>query len=232
MAEADFTGVPLRLYLNLEQGQVADLVTTSQASIAFAKGVREIAYLLDPTLNLKIGITPEKPGSLWRNTLLAAQEEYNDRKTLYQLAAASILWFIQPPLEKVRDDWWRPKLQNMPDFSAEERKQIERVSTPDVAEKERQEAYQWLNRDENVNGVGVTTQLRIPPKEFLVPRSEFGVRSGREEVSATALDRTTVGPLHVVLVSPVLDLGTRRWKFATAQGEFGAAIKDEEFLIR
>lgn len=87
-----------------------------------------------------------------------------------------------------------------------------------------------LKRDENVNGVGVTIEKRRPPQELLVPRSEFGVRSGREEVASTELDRTTRGSLHVVLVSPVLDMGTRRWKFATAQGEFGASIRDEKFL--
>lgn len=118
----------------------------------------------------------------------------------------------------------------MPDFSSKEREEVLRVSGPDVAEKERQDAYQWLKRDENVNGVGVTIEKRRPPQELLVPRSEFGVRSGREEVASTELDRTTRGSLHVVLVSPVLDMGTRRWKFATAQGEFGASIRDEKFL--
>ncbi len=232
MSESDFTGVPLRLYLNLEQGHTADLVPLSQASIAFANGVREIAYLLDPTLNLRIGLTPQKRGSLWQNTLLAAQEEYQDRKILYQLAAASMLWFVQPPLEKMRDGWWEPKLEQFPDFSESEKKNVRRVSGPDVAEGHRQDGYKWLNRDNNINGVGVTTETRKPPRELIVPRSEFGVRSGREAVVSTELDRTTTGPLHVILVSPVLDMGTRRWKFATAQGEFGAAIKDEQFLTQ
>jgi hypothetical protein len=36
--------------------------------------------------------------------------------------------------------------------------------------------------------------------------------------------------MRVVIVSPVLEVSGRRWKFATAQGEFGAVIKDREFL--
>jgi len=231
MAEADFDGVPLRLYLKLEQGHVADLVAVSQASIAFANGVREIAYLLDPTLNLRVGLMPQSPGSLWQSTVLAAQEEYKHRQVLYQLAAASILWFIQPPLERVRDNWWGPALDRyLPGATDEEKRQVVRVIGPDVAERQRQDAYSAFGRDERITGVGVTIEKRKPPEDFIVPRSEFSWRAGREPVIATSLDRSTVGPLHVILVSPVLDTGTRRWKFATAQGEFGAAIRDERFL--
>ena len=36
--------------------------------------------------------------------------------------------------------------------------------------------------------------------------------------------------MRVIILSPVLEVSNRRWKFATAQGEFGASIKDNDFL--
>jgi hypothetical protein len=36
----------------------------------------------------------------------------------------------------------------------------------------------------------------------------------------------------IIILSPVLEVSNRRWKFATAQGEFGAAVKDRAFLER
>jgi hypothetical protein len=190
---------------------------------------------LDPSLEFQIALRPSVSGSFWQNTYLRAQEEYEKRKRLYQLAAASIVWFVQPPIERARQEAWRPILDKyMPESSAAERdtqsNEIRRVLSKSAAEAERQAAYRALDRDTAIIGVGANIEKVRPP--IIVPRANFGRFAGREETVSTELDRTTTGALHVVLVSPVLDTGNRRWKFATAQGEFGAAVKDKAFLER
>lgn len=228
-------GVPLRLYLDHRQGDYPDAVVVSQATIAFANGVKELAYLLDPTLDFKFAIRPSAEGSYWQNTYLRAREEYEKRRRLYQLAIASMIWFVQPPLERIREELWKPFLDKyLPEVPAEKREEearaIDRVTASPVAEKERQAAFRALDRDTAIVGTGVNIERVRPP--LIVPQADFARYSGREESVSTELDRTTVGPLHVVLISPVLDVGNRRWKFATAQGEFGATVRDRAFLER
>jgi len=228
-------GVPLRLYLDHRQGDYPDAIVVSQATIAFVQGVREIAFLLDPTLDFQVALRPSTEGSYWQNTYLRVQAEYAKRKSLYQLAAASIVWFVQPPLERIRGEQWRPILDKyLPEATPAERDEqssaISRVLANQVAEKERQAAFRALDRDTSITAAGVNIEKVRPP--LLVPHSRFAAFSGREENVTSELDRTTTGSLHVTLVSPVLDTGNRRWKFATAQGEFGATVKDKEFLDR
>lgn len=238
MASEDMaSGVPLRLYLDLEQGHVADLIAVSEASIAFAKGVKQIAYLLDPTFEIEIGLIAPTSGSLWQNSWLRAKGEFDKKRELYLIAASAVIWFMQPPAERWRDQQWKPILDRyLPDATPEEEAQVERICKPDVARSERESAFLALYTDEGINGVAAAIERKKPARDQIIERSEFEERAGKiEQVAddeATELDRTTVGPLHVVLVSPVFDPGTRRWKFATAQGEFGATIRDRAFLER
>ncbi|MEN2785014.1 hypothetical protein ACFOKI_14715 [Sphingomonas qilianensis] len=101
-------GVPLRLYLDHRQVDFPDAIVVSQATIAFANGVKKLAFLLDPTLDFKIALRPSEQGSYWQNTYLRAKEEDEKRKRLYQLAAASMVWFVQPQMERIRDGQWKP----------------------------------------------------------------------------------------------------------------------------
>ena len=65
-------GVPLRLYYKLEPEQTADAEVISRASLAFVAGVKELAYILDPSLNVQVGIEGHQDGSLWEDLLLIA----------------------------------------------------------------------------------------------------------------------------------------------------------------
>ncbi len=229
-------GVPLRLYYKLEAGHTADAEVIARASLAFIAGVRELSYVLDPSVKVSVGIQGHAEGSLWEDLLLIvdkANKEYRARPIRYGLALAALAWIIAPPLERARDIAWKPILDRfLPDATdediAEAQALIERAETGGIAAREKQQFYREIGRDTGIEGVGANIDRSEPA--LIVKRSDFASYSGQSTVLDTSLDRTTIGPMRVVIVSPVLEVSGRRWKFATAQGEFGAVIKDREFL--
>lgn len=227
--------VPLRLYVDHDPGDFPDAILLSEATIAFAHGVRELAYVLDPSLEFSIGLSPSDTGSFWQNTVLRGREEYERHKRLYQLAAAAMVWFVQPPLERVRDNAWKPYLDKyLPEATEAEKVEagegIHRVIEGNVAELERQKAFQAFSKDRPVKGVGVAIERVRPP--LIVPRSQFSAFSGASSDSVISLDRTTTSIERAIIVSPVLEMGTRRWRLRTSLGEIGASIKDTAWLER
>lgn len=229
-------GVPLRLYYKLEVGHTADAEVIARASLAFIAGVRELSYVLDPSATVSVGIQGHAEGSLWEDLLLIvdkANKEYQARPTRYGLALAALAWIMAPPMKRARDIAWKPILDKyLPGATdsdiAEAKGLIERAETGSIASREKQQFYREIGRDTGIKGVGANIDRTIPT--LIVPRSDFPSYSGQSTVLDSSLDRTTVGPMRVVILSPVLEVSGRRWKFATAQGEFGAAIKDREFL--
>ena len=229
-------GVPLRLYYSLAEGHTADAEVIARASLAFIAGVRELAYVLDPSLKVGVGIKGHADGSLWEDLLLLvdkAQAEASARPKRYSLALAALAWIMSPPAERVRDIAWQPILDKyLPDATADEIDEAKRIikvaENGKVAVREKQQFYREVGRDTGITGVAANIERKRPT--WIVPRSDFPSYSGQSPVIQSGLDRTTVGPMRVIILSPVLEVGPRRWKFATAQGEFGASIKDREFL--
>lgn len=232
----DNDGVPLRLYFKLEDGHTANAEVIARATLAFISGVRELTYVLDPTLTVQVGIQGHAEGSLWEDLLLIADKakaEYGARPTRYGLAIAALVWLVSPPAERARDIAWRPILDKyLPEATDADINEAKRfiavAENGKVAVREKQQFYREIGRDTGITGVAANIDRKQPG--WLVSRSEFGAYSGQTPVLESELDRATVGPMRVIILSPVLEISNRRWKFATAQGEFGAAIKDRDFL--
>lgn len=229
-------GVPLRLYFKLEPDQTADAEVVSRAALAFIAGVKELAYLIDPSSPVHVGLEGHVEGSLWEDLLLLfgkVKDEYADHSLRYNLAFAAIAWILTPPAERVRDNLWQPYLDKyLPEATPEQRaaakQTVDRVAG--AASREKEQFYREIGRDTAIAGVGAVLDRTRPP--VLVPRADFPTYSGQAPTIISDQDRTTVGPLRVVIVSPVFDVSNRRWRFATAQSEFGAAVKDRAFLER
>lgn len=229
-------GVPLRLYYKLDDGHTANAEVIARASLAFIAGVKELSYILDPSLKVQVGIQGHADGSLWEDLLLLTdrvRSEYRDRPTRYGLALAALAWIMAPPAERARDIAWQPILEKyLPNATdedvAEAKRLIEVAESGKVAVRERQQFYREVGRDTGIIGVAANIERQKPT--WIVPRSDFPAYSGQSPVLESELDRTTVGPLRVTILSPVLEVSNRRWKFVTAQGEFGAAVKDLQFL--
>lgn len=230
------SGVPLRLYYQLEEGHTANAEVVARSSLAFIAGVKELSYVLDPSLKLQIGISGHEDGSLWEDLLLFADKaatEYKTRPTRYGLALAAIAWVLAPPADRVRDIAWQPIIEKyLPDASdedvAEAQRLIEIAENGRVAIREKERFYREVSRDTGITGVSVNIERKAGP--WIVPRAEFPAYSGEAPTIDSELDRTTVGQMRVIILSPVLEVSNRRWKFATPQGEFGAAVRDREFL--
>lgn len=230
--------VPLKLYYKLEEGRVANAEVISRASLAFIAGVKELAFVLDPSVSVQIGIKGYAEGSLWEDLLLIAgklKSEVEERPTRYLLALSALGWITAPPMERIRDNWWQPHLEKyLPEATAKDKSMIERAvsiaESGKIAVREKQQFYREIGRDTAIEGVGANIDRSQPT--FIVPRSAFPAYSGQTPTLVTELDRSTIGPMRVVILSPVLEVSNRRWKFATAQGEFGAAVKDKAFLER
>ncbi|MDB5695099.1 MAG: hypothetical protein JWN21_642, partial [Sphingomonas bacterium] len=45
---------PISLYIDLEEGELADLEIVSRAAIAWAEAIREAAFILDPTVEVRV----------------------------------------------------------------------------------------------------------------------------------------------------------------------------------
>ena len=231
-------GVPLRLYYKIEEGQTANAEVVARASLAFVAGVREIAYIIDPSFALQVGIEGHADGSLWEDLVLLlrkASDEYNARSTRYQIAIAALAWLMTPPAERIRDNWWEPFLAKyLPNASDLEKQAAKKAAelggSGKVAVREKQQFYREISRDTSITAVSANVVRERPA--LLVNRVDFPLYSGQAAVVDSEIDRTTVGAMRVIILSPVLEVSNRRWKFATAMGEFGAAIKDRPFLER
>jgi hypothetical protein len=100
-----------------------------------------------------------------------------------------------------------------------------------TGEKQAQKLFRELERDKAIRGVGVSPDPRQKPL-VIVPRAEFSDRGGFIKMDQTAKRRRSHTEIkRVVLISPVLVAGQRRWRFLASDiGEFGAPIKDEVFI--
>jgi hypothetical protein len=232
----DDEGVPLRLYYKLADGHTANAEVVARASLAFIAGVKELSYVLDPSLKIQVGIQGHADGSLWEDLLLLVDKgkaEYRSRPTRYGLALAALAWIMAPPADRVRDIAWQPIIDKyLPEATdadvTEAKRLIEIAESGKVAVREKQQFYREVGRDTGIVGVSANIDRQQPT--WVVVRNDFPAYSGQAPVIESALDRATVGPMRVIILSPVLEVSNRRWKFATAQGEFGASIKDTEFL--
>ncbi|TDW63600.1 hypothetical protein EDF57_10571 [Novosphingobium sp. PhB55] len=230
-------GVPLRLYYRLAPDHTASAEVIARASLAFISGIRELAYVLDPSAQVQIGLQGHTEGSLWEDLVLLvgkAKAEYQAHPARYGLALAALAWIMTPPAERAREIAWQPLLdQYLPEAKNEDveeaKRLIEIASSGKVAVREKQQFYREIGRDTGIVGVSANISRETP--DWIVDRSDFQAYSGQAPIVVTSHDRVAVGPARVIILSPVLEISTtRRWKFATPAGEFGAAIKDRAFL--
>lgn len=229
-------GVPLRLYYKLAEGHTADAEVIARASLAFIAGVKELYYVLDPSLKIHFGIQGHADGSLWEDLLLLidkAKAEYKTHNSRYVMAIAALSWIMSPPTDRIRDIAWKPILDKyLPEATeadiAVAKRLIETAQNGKIAVREKQSFYREVGRDTGITGVSANIDRQKP--SWMVPKEDFHSYSGQSSVIESALDRTTVGAMRIIILSPVLEVSNRRWKFATAQGEFGATVKDMKFL--
>ncbi|BAQ45883.1 MULTISPECIES: hypothetical protein [Methylobacterium] len=232
------------LYLDLEEGQSADLEVAARASIAFAETIREIAAFMDPLSSVRLELIDTSEGSIFLNlkAKLFGSEERKERTSIALFIAATV--FIGGDIahfgveKAVQAAWERLAGADEARISDEDKKQIAQEAASLVVktleakagEKQAQRVYRELTLDPAVKAVGISKSPKEKPKN-VVERKDFPSRGGLSTPKEqTAKKRTRVDIQKVVLISPVLVSGKRRWRFRSKEGEFGAPIKDENFV--
>lgn len=245
---------PISLYLDLPAGTAVDLEVAARASIAFSGLLKELAYILDPTLEVRVEMLSGTPGSLSIDSIIRAvhkrthknktvknddgEEEKKEVLTILGVILAAATWMgaqlaehtAQDLIDKVVGKDAHVQLTDAD--KADIVKRAAEAVQKNAARPQAQQVFREVERDTAIRAVGVTSGPRQKPAN-VVPRSEFPVRSGRVQIQETSVSRRVVAEhVRVALISPVLVPGDRRWKLRTAQGEFGATVKDKDFVER
>ncbi len=234
------TATPISLYLDLEKGQKADLEVVARASLAFAEAMKELAYVLDPSLELKIELSSGSEGSLSLNSILKAIKEASEQPlTLRALAIVALIWFGQEVAVHVLDKeidklmgWDSAPTIVLTDTDRQKIAAMVQTATGHkIAQSHVAHVYSELEKDPHIVGVGATPTPKAKPTT-IVPRSEFPARAtvGPKTEIITIERREKITREHVTLIKPVLLNAHRRWRFSNHDGQFSAAVADDKFL--
>lgn len=233
---------PISLYLDLAEGESANIEVVARAALAWSAAVKELAYVIDPSMDVELELVSGTEGSLDLNACLVAFSKFAEqRPKLATVIITSLTWFMVQTgsytYERVLD--WLTGKDAPPvvkQLSKEEIQAIARevinAQEKQIAAEQRRQIFHELNKDTSIIGVG-STQERDTRPTLIVPRAEFAERAGSTITvsEAEVKRRTELAVLPVVLVSPTLKDAERSWRFqAGTLPEFGAVMKDHAFL--
>lgn len=233
--------IPISLYLDLEEGAVADLEVVARASLAWSNAIKEIAYILDPSIEVRIELKSGTEGSLSLNSIIKTVREIqktNPKLTMILLTTTT--WFAletssytyQKVLDHILSDDSPNEIHNLDKDELDSlAREVARRLEEGIAENQKKTIFEELEKDLSIKGAGITGRPRRRPKK-IVPRSEFAARAGATtSIDETTERRTKRETIPVTLVSPILKDAERRWRFQTGSlPEFGATMKDHDFL--
>ncbi len=233
---------PLSFYLDLKEGHIADIEVVARTAIAWSQAVKELAYITDPSIEVRVELASGTAGSLSLNSIVRVVKRTSGKHPkLTTVIIATLTWFALESGSYTLDKIYDYLLSE--DAPAESRaltdderkaiaEEVVKIVREQTARKEREAIFRELERDPGILGAGVTSRQGERPF-IIVPRSEFSERSGQ---SATvdlddAKRRTTTETVPVTLISPILKDAERRWRFQIGSlPEFSATMKDHDFL--
>jgi hypothetical protein len=80
----------ITLYLGLKEGQEADFEVVGLSAAAFAEAVKEIAYILEPGLEVRLEFDSGTEGSLALNAIIKSLKTPEGRRTALVSVVATI----------------------------------------------------------------------------------------------------------------------------------------------
>lgn len=232
---------PVSLYLDLAENEVADIEVVARAALAWSSAIKELAFVVDPSVSVTVELVSGTEGSLGLNACIRAIGKLaNQQPKITTIVITSLTWFTLQTAsytyEKVLD--WLTGA-NAPavvrglthDEIKEIAREVAKAAANNVALPQRQQVFRELEKDKGIIGVGATQDAGKRPS-FIVPRSDFSRRAGQSiQTTEDVKRRTTTARMVVILVSPTLKDAERSWKFQVGSlPEFGALMKDHGFL--
>lgn len=242
---------PLSLYLDLEAGSSADLDVVAKAALAWSAAIKEIAYVVDPSVQVRLELESGTPGSLSLNTVIKSivpatksagayiRGAASDPQTVRTIIVTGAMWLAmntaEYTFEKALDFLTGadapPEAQVLSDKDkADIAQRVVDALRNEDAKRPARAVFRELERDQKIIGAGVTTWAGKRPS-VIVPRSDFSKLSGRVVLKTETLTKRIVPErMRVILVRPFLERSDRRWGFRGPSGEFGASIKHGDFI--
>jgi hypothetical protein len=227
----------ISLYLELEPGKRADFAVVGLASAAFAETVKEIAFILDPGLEVRLEFKSGTEGSTSLNAILKTlKSREGQRGTIIGIVIGTSMAFVSDVRQwgsgKLLDHYFSEEKRQR--LSEEDIKRIagvcQNISDGKIASSSIKQVYQQLRRDEVIKSVGTITKPDTKPPAP-VPRSEFPMRAGVvPPVETTPRSRKAPSTERLTLVSPVLLHAQRVWRFSSPFGEHSYVMEDEKFV--
>jgi uncharacterized protein YdeI (BOF family) len=226
---------PISLYLELKEGELPDVEVAASATLAFAKVVKEIVFIVDPSAVVKLDLDSTTSGSLSINSVIKfLRDQIADPVTRKAIVLAVLFWFAK---ETGAALWGAIVTEAMiydPAITEQDAGKIAdevvRILDSRIGKPQVEQVYEQLERDHRITGVGVTTKKGDRPRS-IVPREQFRERSGLPGPDEnTTKTRTTHVRTRLVLVRPVLQINNHKWLFESPTGKMSADIKDAKFL--
>jgi hypothetical protein len=227
----------ITLYLDLKPGEKADFEIVGLAAAAFADAVKEIAFILEPGIQVKLEFESGLEGSLKLKAVLKSLKSSDGRRgalvgIISTVGLVLVNDFRQYGVSKLLDSYLMPEQrQSLSDEDiARIANAVADVERGRIAKAPVEEMYRQLDRDEAIESVGSTAKPDAKPIDP-VPRSEFPVRAGiAPRVEDTPKSRRSVSTENLTLISAVFLHADRVWRFMSAFGEHSYHIVDLKFL--
>jgi hypothetical protein len=227
----------ISLYLDLKKGEKADFEVVGRAAAAFAELVKEIAFVVEPGIEVRLEFESGTEGSLSLNAILKELKTPAGRRAaMIGIVAAVATTFVQNAVsygyQRLFDELF-PKEEGV-HLAQEDIERIVRamkaVDEGKIAKEPAREVYKQLERDSRIKSVGTVTEKIGKPIQP-VPRTDFPTRAGIvQPVETSPKSRKARSRERMVLISPVLLSADRMWRFRSLSGEAGYHMKDEKFL--
>jgi hypothetical protein len=225
----------LTLYLDLEDGNNADLERVALASLHWAALIKEAAYLIAPDAQIRIELVSGTEGSLSLNSIVKV---FKGQKALSRAQARTIAFAVVGYFALETVGYGYSKLldtifesENTSDQEISEiLEKIDALKKDKEARKRVEEVFRTLDDDPSVSGIGVGARPAEKPA-FIVPKKDFSQIYHRSTIiQEESKKRRRVSRETLNLVSPILVEGDRKWRFSFHEGQFSAQIKDADFL--
>lgn len=251
MADDSTSLAPLSLYLDLEPGETADLDVVAKAALAWSAAIKEIAYVVDPSLHLRIELESGTAGSLSlnaklrsvakgvNNTASRVKTALGQPQVVTTLVITASMWLLMNSAEytftRVMDyltgaDAPAEAQELSEEDKADIARRVVEAMRNEQAKAPVRSMYRELERDPAVRGAGLTSTPGKRP-DVIVLRAQFASMAGHVEPKIEMIGKRVIAErTRLVLVRPVLERGDRRWGFKGPFGEFGAAVKHHDFI--
>lgn len=224
----------INLYIDLQEGELADLEVVARASLSFANAVREVAYVVDPSLAIKIEIESGTEGSLSINSILKTiKDTVIDKVTAKVIVGVIIGWFAKETAATLWSLAIEDMITNETQISEQDAQKIaEKVKElleKNVGEKQANDVFRQLEKDRSVKGVGVGVVKGSRPR-YVVPRERFREIYDEKIEEESVKNRNRTERMMLTIISPVLQENHNKWRFLSKDGMISADILDEAFV--